>query len=247
MEKEEVRVELKALIGDTFPELEEVEMDKDITTEYGINSVSIIRLIVAAEEKFGVKFTDYELALDEYPTFGDLAAVIKEIESGAERIIPAPVYSVSADGKIALTLDFSRLYNLRPGYGYYNVPEKTKGVALPDATAVWKIELESGTVTNLLTYEDFVSFQPRPEMQEAGSVHKVNHLMLSPNGQRFMVLYRWFIGERKYTRLITCNVDGTDMYVLSDDDMVSHCFWKDDEHILAFENKRDGGTGESTR
>ncbi len=78
MEKEEVRVELKALIGDTFPELEEVEMDKDITTEYGINSVSIIRLIVAAEEKFGVKFTDYELALDEYPTFGDLAAVIKE-------------------------------------------------------------------------------------------------------------------------------------------------------------------------
>ena len=68
MEKEEVRVELKALIGDTFPELEEVEMDKDITTEYGINSVSIIRLIVAAEEKFGVKFTDYELALDEYPT-----------------------------------------------------------------------------------------------------------------------------------------------------------------------------------
>ncbi len=78
MEKEEVRVELKALIGETFPELEEVEMDKDITTEYGINSVSIIRLIVAAEEKFGVKFSDYELALDEYPTFGDLAAVIKE-------------------------------------------------------------------------------------------------------------------------------------------------------------------------
>ncbi|MCR4845726.1 MAG: acyl carrier protein [Eubacterium sp.] len=78
MEKKEVRVELKALIGDTFPELEEVEMDKDITTEYGINSVSIIRLIVAAEEKFGVKFSDYELALDEYPTFGDLAAVIKE-------------------------------------------------------------------------------------------------------------------------------------------------------------------------
>ena len=78
MEKEEVRVELKALIEDVMPELENVEMDKDITTEYGINSVSIIRLIVAAEEKFGVKFTDYELALDEYPTFGDLAAVIKE-------------------------------------------------------------------------------------------------------------------------------------------------------------------------
>ena len=33
------------------------------------------------------------------------------------------------------------------------------------------------------------------------------------------------------------------MYVLSDDDMVSHCFWKDSTHILAFENKKGTGTG----
>lgn len=170
-------------------------------------------------------------------------AVILELATGKERIIQAPVYTVSADGKIALTLDFSRLYNLRPGYGYYNVPEKTKDIALPDADAVWKINLETGEITALLTYKDFAAFQPRPEMQEAGAVHKVNHLMLSPNGRRCMVLYRWFVGQRKYTRLITFNIDGSDMYVLSDDDMVSHCFWKDDQTILAFENKKDGGPG----
>ena len=175
---------------------------------------------------------------------GKYVSVIKEIASGKERVIPAPVYTVSADGKTALTLDFSRLYNLRPGYGYYNVPEKTKDVALPYATAVWKIDLESGEVTDLLTYMDFATFQPRSEMQEAGVIHKVNHLMLSPSGSRCMVLYRWFVGQRKYTRLVTFNSsDGGDMYVLSDDDMVSHCFWKDDEHILAFENKKDGGPG----
>ena len=175
---------------------------------------------------------------------GKYVAGIKDVKTGKERVIDAPVYTVSADGKTALTLDFSRLYNLRPGYGYYNVPEKTKDVALPDATAVWKIDLESGEVTDLLTYKDFATFQARPEMEEAGSVHKVNHLMLSPSGKRCMVLYRWFVGQRKYTRLVTFNSsDGGDMYVLSDDDMVSHCFWKDDEHILAFENKKDGGPG----
>jgi len=171
---------------------------------------------------------------------GKYVSVILEIETGIERIIPAPIYTVSFDGKIALSLDFSRLYNLRPGYGYYNVPETTIGMALPDATAVWKINLESGEVSSLLTYKDFATFQPRPEMQKPETVHKVNHLMLSPNGKRFMVLYRWFVGERKYTRLITCNVDATDMFVLSDDDMVSHCFWKDDEYILAFEKKAEG-------
>lgn len=174
---------------------------------------------------------------------GKYVSVILTLATMEEKVIPAPVYSVSADGKLALTLDFSRLYNLRPGYGYYNVPEKTKGVALPDTTAIWKVDLGTGEVTDLLKYTDFANFQPRPEMKEEGSVHKVNHIMISPNGKRFMVLYRWFCGQRKYTRLVTCNVDGTDMYVLSDDDMVSHCFWKNDSEILAFENKRNGGPG----
>jgi glycosyltransferase involved in cell wall biosynthesis len=174
---------------------------------------------------------------------GKYVSIVLTLDTGEERIIEAPTYSVSADGKTALTLDFSRLYNLRPGYGYYNIPEKTKGVALPDSTAVWKINIETGVVEPLLKYTDFAKFQPRHEMQEKRAIHKVNHLMISPNGQRFMVLYRWFIGDRKYTRLITCNIDGTGMYVLSDDDMVSHCFWKSDNEILAFENKKNGGTG----
>lgn len=174
---------------------------------------------------------------------GMYSSVILDIETNKERVLPMPVYTLSVDGKTALALDFSRLHSLRLGYGYAALPEKTKGEALPDATAVWRMDIESGEVTPILTYKDFAAFQPRKEMQELGSVHKVNHLMLSPNGKRFMVLYRWFVGTRKYTRLNTCNIDGSDMYVLSDDDMVSHCFWKNDEEIIAFENKNDGGTG----
>ena len=174
---------------------------------------------------------------------GGYVAVILTVATGEEKVIPAPVYTVAADGKTALTLDFSRLYNLRPGYGYYNVPEATKGIALPDAPAVRRVDLETGETVDVLSYRDFAEFEPRPEMQEAGAVHKVNHLMISPNGKRCMVLYRWFVGPRKYTRLVTFNIDGSEMYLLSDDDMVSHCFWKDDDHILAFENKNEGGQG----
>lgn len=174
---------------------------------------------------------------------GKYCSVIHDVMSGKERVLSMPVYTVSADGKTALTLDFSRLHSLRLGYGYAALPEITKGIALPEETCIWKMDIETGEVTELLKYTDFANFQPRPEMQEEGSVHKVNHLMLSPNGKRFMVLYRWFCGQRKYTRLITCNVDGSDMYLLNDDDMVSHCYWKDDEHIIAFENKHGEGTG----
>jgi acyl carrier protein len=53
-------------------------MTASIENQYGVNSISIIRLIVAAESKFKVEFTDYELALSSYQTFGDLAEVIAE-------------------------------------------------------------------------------------------------------------------------------------------------------------------------
>lgn len=174
---------------------------------------------------------------------GKYCSVVLNVETGEEKELPVPVYTVSADGKTALSLDFSRLHSLRLGYGYAALTEATKDVGLPDTTAVWKMDIETGEVTELLKYTDFANFHPRPEMQEEGSVHKVNHLMLSPNGKRFMVLYRWFCGQRKYTRLVTCNVDGTDMYVLSDDDMVSHCYWKNDEEIIAFERKKVFGPG----
>jgi len=174
---------------------------------------------------------------------GKFCSVVLDITTGEERILPMPAYTVSADGKTALSLDFSRLHSLRLGYGYAALPESTKDITLPDAAAIWKMDIETGEVTELLKYTDFANFQPRSEMQEEGSVHKVNHLMLSPNGKRFMVLYRWFCGQRKYTRLVTCNIDGTDMYNLSDDDMVSHCYWKNDEEIIAFERKKEFGPG----
>jgi acyl carrier protein len=81
MERETVDKELLELIGECMPELEDVDLSKDFISEYGVNSISIIRLIVAAEEKFEVSFTDYELSLDGYETFGDVAAVIfKKLE-----------------------------------------------------------------------------------------------------------------------------------------------------------------------
>lgn len=76
-----------------------------------------------------------------------------------------------------------------------------------------------------------------------GAEHKVNHLMISPDGNRFMVLHRWFKNKVKYTRLVTCNMDGTGMYNLSDDDFVSHCCWKNNYEILSYLNKHDGGKG----
>ena len=172
---------------------------------------------------------------------GKYCAIILDINNRTERIIDRPVYTVSADKKIALSLDFSRLHRLRPGYGYANVVDATKCSFCPDEPCIWKIDLLNGDSVPLLTYRDFYEFETRPEMHDAE--HKVNHLMISPDGSRFMVLHRWLKNKVKYTRLVTCNIDGSGMYNLSDDDFVSHCCWKNNEEILSYLNKNDGGKG----
>lgn len=76
MEKDEVKKAVLELIEDVMPELEDVAFDKNIVSEYGVSSVSIIKLIVEAEKKFEISFSDYELALDSYDTFGDFTRVV---------------------------------------------------------------------------------------------------------------------------------------------------------------------------
>ena len=78
MDKEQINKKLEEVINDVMPDIEDINMTSSIVDIYGVNSVSLIRLIVAAESKFDVSFSDYELALSSYETFGDIAAVIAE-------------------------------------------------------------------------------------------------------------------------------------------------------------------------
>lgn len=78
MDKGQITKKLEEVIMDVLPDVESINMSASITSEYGVNSVSIIRIIVDCESKFDISFTDYELDLSAYDTFADLAAVIEE-------------------------------------------------------------------------------------------------------------------------------------------------------------------------
>lgn len=172
---------------------------------------------------------------------GSYCSVVYNVEKmEEERIYDCPIYDVSKDASYALSLDFSRLHRMRPGYGYSNLKEETEGELCPNKVCIWKLDLKTGDKTELNKYTDFAAFEPNDSMN--GAEHKVNHLMISPNGKRIMVLHRWFKKGKKHTRLVTMDADGTQMYNLSDDIFVSHCYWKNDNEILSFLRKK--GTGD---
>ena len=171
---------------------------------------------------------------------GHYCSVIYDFQNKREeKVLPMAAYDVARDGSFLLSLDFSRLHRMRPGYGYSNLPDTTEGELCPDKTCIWKVDVTTGTVMELFKYTDLAAFEPDESM--TGAEHKVNHLMISPNCKRFMLLHRWFQKGRKHTRLITVNINKTEMYNLSDDVFVSHCCWKNDNEILSFLRKKKTG------
>lgn len=187
----------------------------------------------------GPNFTD-EIIFNDYRD-GKYVSVVKNIHTKDEKVIPLPVYSVDKSGKFAVTLDFARLHRLRPGYGYSWIKDETREELVPNETAIWKVNLSSGNIESLFSYQDLYDFETRDEM--IGAEHKVNHLMLSPDGNRFMILHRWINNNKRFTRLLTVNSDGTEIYNLSDDDMASHSFWKDNSKIISYLRKEKEGNG----
>ena len=71
MEKAQIIKKLEEVVQEVMPDIGELDLNASIVNEYGVNSVSIIKIIVEAEKKFDVSFTDYELALSSYDTFAD--------------------------------------------------------------------------------------------------------------------------------------------------------------------------------
>lgn len=169
---------------------------------------------------------------------GKYVSIIYDVNTNEKKEIKLPVYTVSSKGDFALTLDFSRLHRLRPGYGYMNLPDTTKDELCPKGHCIWKIDLYKNQYEGILTYEDLLQYKTKETMSNAE--HKVNHIMLNPSGNRFMFLHRWIQNGVKYTRLFTANIDGANLYCLLDEDMVSHCNWKDDETIIAWAHTQAG-------
>lgn len=80
MEKNEIKEKLIGIIEEELPEInaDDIDTGASITDEYGVDSVSLIKMIVDAEAAFDVKFDDHELALNKYDSFDDVIETIEE-------------------------------------------------------------------------------------------------------------------------------------------------------------------------
>jgi len=162
------------------------------------------------------------------------------------RTLPMPIEAISPDGKLAACGDFSRIFNIRAGYGYAGIPDKYAAQLAPSKIGAWLMDLDTGKTRMLLSIADLAKIpyeNPSPKHK-----HYVNHFDWNPNGKRFLLYHRWIGTGGQPTRVFTMGADGSDLRLLSARG-ASHWWWRDPAHVVIWANGayrlyQDNGSGE---
>ena len=172
----------------------------------------------------------------------EFIAKVINIQSGKTENYPMPFYAVSPKGTEALSLNFARLQNLRPGYGYPGVEDRFKEEYYPENDGVYRIDLSSKEIRRIISINQLYRQNTLPEMKEV--FHWVNHLQINPSGTRALLLHRWQSKETVdgfKSRLYSFKLDGSELKCLLDSGTVSHYDWIDDERLVAWAHHPSSG------
>ncbi len=165
---------------------------------------------------------------------------LHDLAAGKTTTIDRPIYTISDDGRFALSADFRRIDNLRPGYGYDGLADPHVGERAPADSGIWRIDLLTGESKLILSLADVAAIPWHDGSRHEEAWHYFNHLLINPSGNRFIVLHRY---RPKFdpktlqyqggfvTRMLTADVDGSDLYELDPSGKTSHFIWKDDEVV----------------
>ncbi len=176
---------------------------------------------------------------------------VMDVKTRELRTLARPIYALSGDGKWAIAADFSRIQRMRPGYGYVGLSDPCSRDRAPEGSGVWKMNMDTGESELIFSLADAAKIDHFGESL-ADKWNYFNHLLVSPDGTRFIVLHRWRESTedgpdaeptgRFTTRMFTVGIDGSDRYILDPSGFTSHFIWRDPQHICAWtrpEGKKD--------
>lgn len=162
---------------------------------------------------------------------------ILNIATRQARTIPSAIYALGPDGSWAVTTDFRRLNDTRPGYGYSGIADPNADTLAPESEGIWRVNLAPGERELLISIAQAAAI-PNPLSDTSGLKHYFNHLLVSRDGARLIFLHRWSFppgsGKSFGTRMFTIGSDGSDPYLLDLDGNTAHFIWRDAEHVLAW-------------
>lgn len=161
---------------------------------------------------------------------GHYVCRLHSLENGRISTMPRALYDLTPDGRWGLSLNYSRLQRLRPGYGYGVLPDATEGRCAPRDDGIFLVDAQSGESRLVVSYERLVELCPEAAEQQ----NYVNHISVSPDGSRFLFFHLWTsgVGQRWNGRLYTVRLDGSELRCVEKEFIPSHYCWNGPDRLL---------------
>lgn len=163
--------------------------------------------------------------------------IFRDLATGEARTLPLPVCTLAPDGRTALTLNFARLWQVRPETGYCGAADPWAGQAAPDGDGISRLDLATGEAKLLVSHAHLAEYR-RGGDPAADAQWYFTHPLFNEDGSRFMFWYRSFPSWRSY--VFTANPDGGALHLVNDRN--SHCTWLGRDRILAWAARPETGT-----
>lgn len=146
-------------------------------------------------------------------------------------IINFPLYDISFDNKIGLSLNFSRLQRLRPGYGYSNTIDKTLEKKCPENDGIFLVDINNNKNELIISYSDLVSKFPI-DKDFTNTNHYFNHLSFNPDANKFLFFHLMQHDNGRDNRFFIYDLSSKKIKLLEDNLTTSHYTWVDNNKIL---------------
>lgn len=150
-----------------------------------------------------------------------------------------PIASISLDKTKALSINFSRIYDFRPGYGYCNIPDKYEDDA-PNDDGIWYLDLKTGEYKLLVSYKKM-----KQEFAEEPFTSKklvVNHITFNPSGTKYVFLLRnFYVKPARWGTVLGIGDLNGNIYKLTNFEVNSHYSFKDDNHLMIYSGLPEWG------
>jgi len=162
-----------------------------------------------------------------------------DIRSGKTRYLSCPVANVSRDGKWGLSINFSRLYDFRPGYGYACIPDPRFRENHPGDDGVFLMDMATGQSRCILTLDALWEFTK--DYFDGDRKLVINHITFNPNATRFVLLVRNFRTDQRphRTAAVTADLRGENLFLLSDYGYFSHYCWSSPGELMAYADGKE--------
>jgi hypothetical protein len=170
---------------------------------------------------------------------GACVAVVQDLDTGAEILLPHPVAAVSPDGSRYASICFETFGRAMPGYGYAFEQTGATSPVRPCELVVGKVE---GGQELEISLSDLGSHLPSGG--EMDGIDFFSHCLFSPTDRYLLFLRRQSVPNRRLRSEMFClDLQACSLRRIDFHNMVSHFTWVSDKNVLAYANTEDEGDG----